>query len=341
MREAALRECRRRRFSTPSISPPVMPPSGTESLRRGAASRRLGYGRQSLRRAVDNRLIFRNTLEDVDDADRMACSSNRRGQPACRSRSRGSRAREHAGIRSLPAPPRDTGRLHRSRDRGEPDIHTGGCTTDSGECDYQFALTKVEAGLYFCVYFGVCDNGTIEAQRKPAAVVAGRADGAIDRTDQAFSPTTGVLGKRIARACVGLHGRPTTGTTARGGSRDVHVRCCVRACCAFHARAGLVRALGSTAPRCGGRRRGRAAPAEAVLCRRLAVGARLRREPARPAGADDPGCSKLITLVGCDASYRDGRDDCESAERRAGVGTPTARARGRATSPPGRSAGRR
>ncbi len=111
---------------------------------------------------------------------------------------------------------------------------------------YRFEFTRIEAGdLYFCVYYGVCDSGTIGAQRKPQRLSPVALTAQIDRTDQAFSPTKGVLGRfeiehasqftasdyRYNRATFDL------ATYKQIGRASV---------LALHGRAGIVRALGSS-----------------------------------------------------------------------------------------------
>lgn len=111
---------------------------------------------------------------------------------------------------------------------------------------YRFEFTRIEAGdLYFCVYYGVCDSGTINAQRKPQRLSPLAITAQVDRTDLAFSPTHGILGRlelehasaftasdyRYNRATADLATYFPVGRTS---------------VLAFHGRAGIVRALGST-----------------------------------------------------------------------------------------------
>ena len=61
---------------------------------------------------------------------------------------------------------------------------------------YRFEVTRVQAGdLYFCVYYGVCDRQTVQAQRRRQRLSPLALTAAIDRTNQLFSPSKGILGR--------------------------------------------------------------------------------------------------------------------------------------------------
>ncbi|HEX2779702.1 MAG TPA: BamA/TamA family outer membrane protein [Gemmatimonadaceae bacterium] len=113
---------------------------------------------------------------------------------------------------------------------------------------YRFEFTRIEAGdLYFCVYYGVCDSPTISAQRKPQRLSPFSLTAQIDRTNEAFSPTRGVLGRfelegaaRYTGSDYGYARSDLDVATYRqiGGQRNV---------LALHVRAGIVRPIGGDA----------------------------------------------------------------------------------------------
>ena len=111
---------------------------------------------------------------------------------------------------------------------------------------YRFEFTRIEAGdLYFCVYYGVCDSGTILAQRKPQRLSPLALTAQIDRTDQAFSPTKGVLGRleiEHASAFTASDYRYNRATFDLAMYKQVGRTSVL----AVHGRAGIVRALGSS-----------------------------------------------------------------------------------------------
>ena len=113
---------------------------------------------------------------------------------------------------------------------------------------YRFEFTKIEAGdLYFCVYYGVCDRETITAQQRsqrlsPIAITA-----QIDRTNEAFSPTKGILGHVSVE-----HANGYTASDYRYARADADVALYrqlggQRNVLAFHVRAGIVRPIGDDA----------------------------------------------------------------------------------------------
>lgn len=61
---------------------------------------------------------------------------------------------------------------------------------------YKFEITRVEAGdVYFCVNYGVCDDGTIATLRRHQRLSPFLVSGSIDRSDIPFSPTKGYLAR--------------------------------------------------------------------------------------------------------------------------------------------------
>jgi outer membrane protein insertion porin family/translocation and assembly module TamA len=168
---------------------------------------------------------------------------------------------------------------------------------------YRFEFTRIEAGdLYFCVYFGVCDSGTINAQRKPQRLSPVTLTAQIDRTDQAFSPTKGILGKLELE-----HASTYTASDYHYNRATVDVATYMQvlrsSVLALHARAGIVRALGSTGTALG------VADAEDVLHprKRFYAGG---SQSVRGYGENQLGpraltipLSKMTTLAGCDTSF--------------------------------------
>jgi len=62
--------------------------------------------------------------------------------------------------------------------------------------NYKYELNRVEASdTYFCVNYGVCDNGTINALRSHQALSPLTLTGFIDRSDAPFSPTKGYVAR--------------------------------------------------------------------------------------------------------------------------------------------------
>ena len=175
---------------------------------------------------------------------------------------------------------------------------------------YRFEFTRIEAGdLYFCVYFGVCDSGTISAQRKPQRLSPVAITAQIDQTDQAFSPTKGILGKLELEHASGF-----TASDYRYNRATVDLATYMpvlrSSVLAFHVRGGLVRALGSTGTALG------VDAADDVLHprKRFYAGG---SQSVRGYGENQLGpraltipASKMATLFGCDTSYA-GIETCD------------------------------
>jgi outer membrane protein insertion porin family/translocation and assembly module TamA len=169
---------------------------------------------------------------------------------------------------------------------------------------YQFALTRVEAGdLYFCVYYGVCDTTSIRAQRtrqrlSPVALTA-----SVDRTNEAFSPSSGILGSVSLEHASGV---TVSDYRYNRASTDLSVYYRMgRGVLAVHGRAGIVRALHSTGTALGFT----GVQADDVLhpSKRFYAGG---SQSVRGYGENQLGpraltipASKLATLVGCDTSF--------------------------------------
>lgn len=168
---------------------------------------------------------------------------------------------------------------------------------------YRFEFTRIEAGdLYFCVYFGVCDNATIRAQQTPQRLSPVSLTAQIDRTDEAFSPTKGILGKLELEHASGF-----TASDYRYNRATVDLATYMpilrSSVLALHARAGVVRALGSTASALG------VADGRDVLHprKRFYAGG---SQSVRGYGENQLGpraltipTNKIATLLGCDISY--------------------------------------
>ena len=168
---------------------------------------------------------------------------------------------------------------------------------------YRFEFTRIEAGdLYFCVYFGVCDNGTIEAQRKPQRLSPVALTAQIDQTDQAFSPTKGMLGKLELEHASGFTASDYRYNRATA-DLATYMQVFRSSVLAIHARTGIVRALGSTGTALG------VTDAQNVLHprKRFYAGG---SQSVRGYGENQLGpraltipYSKMVTLEGCDGSY--------------------------------------
>jgi outer membrane protein assembly factor BamA len=168
---------------------------------------------------------------------------------------------------------------------------------------YRFEFTRIEAGdLYFCVYYGICASGSIAAQRKPQRLSPVSLTAQLDRTDLAFSPTHGILGKLELE-----HASAFTASDYRynRASADIATYFPIgrASVLAFHGRAGIVRALGSTGTALN------VDDARDVLHprKRFYAGG---SQSVRGYGENQLGpraltipASKLATIIGCDTSY--------------------------------------
>jgi outer membrane protein assembly complex protein YaeT len=194
---------------------------------------------------LNNTSIFRNTLGEVDDNDRSTFeqptwqASAQIRQPWFQSPRNTLAFGVFAHRRALPNVFVDRGMGANLTFTREVALRTPASAT------YQFALTRVEAGdLYFCVYYGVCDTTSIRAQRtrqrlSPVALTA-----SVDRTNEAFSPSTGILGSVSLEHASGL-----TVSDYRYNRASVDLATYYRmgrGVLALHGRAGIVRALHST-----------------------------------------------------------------------------------------------
>ena len=109
---------------------------------------------------------------------------------------------------------------------------------------YRFEFTRIEAGdLYFCVYYGVCDTETIRAQQKPQRLSPIALTAQIDRTNELFSPTKGILGRLELE-----HADSYTGSDYAYARGDADLAIYRRlggphSVLALHARLGIVRPL--------------------------------------------------------------------------------------------------
>lgn len=113
---------------------------------------------------------------------------------------------------------------------------------------YRFEFTKIEAGdLYFCVYYGVCDRATITAQRQARRLSPLAFTGQIDRTNEAFSPTKGMLGRFDVEHASSYTASDYRYTRADADLAVYHRLGGPRSVLAVHGRAGIVRAIGSDA----------------------------------------------------------------------------------------------
>jgi outer membrane protein insertion porin family/translocation and assembly module TamA len=111
---------------------------------------------------------------------------------------------------------------------------------------YRYELSRVEAGdVYFCVNFGVCDVVNIAALRRRQSLSPLTLNGQIDRTDDPFSPASGM------RANLDLeHASAFTASDYRYnrvfGNGSAYRRVRRRGVLAFRVQAGWVHALSSS-----------------------------------------------------------------------------------------------
>ncbi|NUO63885.1 MAG: BamA/TamA family outer membrane protein [Gemmatimonadaceae bacterium] len=157
---------------------------------------------------------------------------------------------------------------------------------------YRFEFTKIEAGdLYFCVYYGVCDTPTIRAQQRAQRLSPFAITAQIDRTNEAFSPTKGILGHVNVE-----HAASYTASDYHYARADADVAVyrqigAPRSVLALHLKAGIARTLGDDALH--PRKRFYAGGSQSVRgYGENQLGPRALTVPA----------SKLATLYGCDVS---------------------------------------
>ena len=253
---------------------------------------------------LNNTSIFRNTLEDVNGDERSTFeqptwqASAQIRQPWFQSPRNTLAFGVFAHRRALPNVFVDRGMGANLTFTREVAVRTPASAT------YQFALTRVEAGdLYFCVYYGVCDTTSIRAQRtrqrlSPVALTA-----SVDRTNEAFSPSSGILGSVSLEHASGL-----TASDYRYNRASAELSTYYRmgrGVLALHGRGGIVRALHSTGVALGFA----GGQADDVLHpgKRFYAGG---SQSVRGYGENQLGpraltipASKLATLIGCDTSF--------------------------------------
>ena len=262
---------------------------------------------------LNNRFIFKNTLEDVDDSERSLFeqptwqASAQIRQPWFQNPRNTLSLGVFAHRRATPAVYIDRGQganLTFTRELAE---------RTPASATYQFALTRVEAGdLYFCVYYGVCDTLTIAAQRRRQRLSPFALTASVDRTNEAFSPSAGILG-RISLE----HASSLTVSDYRynRASADLasYYRVGAHGVLAVHGRAGIVRAIRSTHAALGVG----SAEDDDVLhpSKRFYAGG---SQSVRGLGENQLGpraltipASKLITLAGCDTSFANIARTCD------------------------------
>jgi outer membrane protein assembly factor BamA len=110
---------------------------------------------------------------------------------------------------------------------------------------YRYELTQVEAGdVYFCVNYGVCEQGTISLLRNRNSLSPVSLDFFMDRSDAPFNPTTGYT----ARADFEHASKYTLSDFRynRASGEGSLYRPMGKAVIAWHIRGGWVQALSST-----------------------------------------------------------------------------------------------
>ena len=253
---------------------------------------------------LNNTSIFKNTLEDVSDDERSTFeqptwqASAQIRQPWFQSPRNTLALGVFAHRRALPNVFIDRGMGANLTFTREVAIRTPASAT------YQFALTRVEAGdLYFCVYYGVCDTTSIRAQRSRQRLSPVALTASVDRTNEAFSPSSGILGTVSLEHASGL---TVSDYRYNRASADLSAYYRMgRGVLAVHGRAGIVRALNSTGTALGFA----GGQADDVLhpSKRFYAGG---SQSVRGYGENQLGpraltipASKLATLVGCDTSF--------------------------------------
>ncbi len=112
--------------------------------------------------------------------------------------------------------------------------------------NYRFEISRVDAGdVYFCINFGVCDQGTLAALRDNQRLSPLSLTGSMDRSNDPFSPTRGWRGNaglEHASKLTVSDFRYNRITTDAAGFMPVRKRGVIAA----HARVGWVRSIEST-----------------------------------------------------------------------------------------------
>ena len=112
---------------------------------------------------------------------------------------------------------------------------------------YRYEITTVQAGdVYFCVNYGVCDVGTIDALRQRQALSPFQIIATPDKSNDPFSPTTGWRG-RVELDHASAFTRSDFRYNRAFVEGSVYRRMGQRGVLATRARGGWVGALGSTA----------------------------------------------------------------------------------------------
>jgi Outer membrane protein/protective antigen OMA87 len=112
--------------------------------------------------------------------------------------------------------------------------------------NYRFEISRVEAGdVYFCINYGVCDVGTLDALRKNQRLSPLSLSATIDKTNDPFSPNRGFRANFGAEHASGFTLSDFRYNRVTGeGALFKQIR--KRGALAGHVRAGWVNALGST-----------------------------------------------------------------------------------------------
>ena len=194
---------------------------------------------------LNNTSIFRNSLENVDDADRPLFEQPT-WQASAQLRQPWFQNPRNTLSLGVFAHRRATPNVFVDRGMGANVTFTRTVAERTpASATYQFALTKVEAGdLYFCVYYGVCDTPSISAQRSRQRLSPVALTASVDRTNQAFSPSAGIVGSVSFE-----HASSLTVSDYRYNRASADLATYYRmgrGVLAVHGRAGIVRAVSGT-----------------------------------------------------------------------------------------------
>ena len=187
---------------------------------------------------------------------------------------------------------------------------------------YRYELSRVEAGdVYFCVNFGVCDVANISALRGRQSLSPFTLSGQTDRTDDPFSPASGMRADLIVE-----HASAFTASDYRYNrafaNASVYRRVRTRGVIALRVQAGWARALSSTERALGVSPTGADEAIQASILhprkRFYAGGA----QSVRGFGENQLGprvltipAARLVEALGCDLSTAAGRAACDVNKR--------------------------
>lgn len=195
--------------------------------------------------SLNGKFIFRNTFENVrTNRDRYFLPTY---NASVNLRQPWFKARENELALSLFSHRRSAPGIYVDRGFGSSATFTHEVTERGfASANYRFELSKVDAGeIYFCVNFGICDRGTLDALQRNQKLSPLTVTTSINRANDPLSPTRGFRASADAEHASAFtlsdfrHNRAT-------GDAAYYFPIRSRGTLATHLRLGWVRALAST-----------------------------------------------------------------------------------------------